>query len=138
MPYTGYDPENEPVDAVRFLVGDMTEPFRLSDTEILFALNLNANTYAAAAICARALAAQYARRVDSRFETIDNKYSQLHANYEKLARRLDAQAKRAGGLGLPLAGGITKTDVDAARADSERVPAFFHDNLFINPPPSNE
>jgi hypothetical protein len=133
------DPSDSLIDAVRFLVGDVATSPVLTDAQIQFALDqANDNTYAAAAACARALAAQYARRVDSKFETIDNKYSQLRANYEKLARSLDAQAKRAGGLGLPLAGGITTADVETAHADATRVPAFFKDSMFANPPPANE
>jgi hypothetical protein len=135
---TGYDPINEPVDAVRFLVGDVDTPQQLTDTEILFALDQNANTYAAAAICARALAARYARRVDTKFETIESKYSQLRDSFEQLARSLDQQAKRAGGMGAPLAGGISRADVESAQLDTDRVKPFFYDNIFNNPPASNE
>jgi len=138
MSYTGYDPENDPVDAVRFLVGDTTSPFQLSDTEILFALDQNSNPYAAAAICARALSARYARRVDTKFETIESKYSQLRDSYEQLARSLDAQAKRKGALGLPVAGGISNAEVETVQNDPDRVKPFFKDVMFNNPPAPNE
>jgi len=138
MPYTGYDPENEPVDAVRFLVGDTATPFQLSDTEILFALDQNSNVYGAAAICARALAARYARRVDTKFETVESKYSQLRDSYEQLARSLDAQAKKRGGLGMPVAGGIGRADVENVENTPDRVKPFFYDNWGNNPPPSND
>jgi hypothetical protein len=138
MPYTGYDPENDPVDAVRFLVGDTASPFELSDTEILFALDQDANTYAAAAICARALSARYARQVDTKFETVESKYSQLRDSYEHLARSLDIQAKRRGGMGLPIAGGISNAEVETVQSDPDRVKPFFKENLFNNPPAPNE
>lgn len=135
---TNYDPANDPVDAVRFLIGDTGASPVLTDDEILFALDQNANTYAAAAICARALSARYARRVDTRFETVESKYSQLRDNYEMLARQLEQQARKRGGLGVPLAGGISRADVETAQADDGRVKPFFYDNLFNNPPPTNE
>ena len=135
---TGFDPENEPVDAVRFLVGDVATPQQLTDVEVEFALDQNPNIYAAAAICARALSARYARRVDTKFETIDTKYGQLRANYETLARNLDAEAKKRGGLGVPQAGGISRADVESAQLDEDRVKPFFYDNIFNNPPASNE
>lgn len=120
---------------VRFLVGDTDNV--LSNLDILFALDQTSNIYSAAAICARALSARYARRVDTRFETIDTKYSQLRDSYEQLARSLDAQAKRRGGMGLPVAGGLTRAEVDAARADTGRVRPFFYDSIFNNPPSTN-
>jgi hypothetical protein len=138
MPFTGYDPATEPADAVRLLVGDTTPPFQLSDAEVQFALDQNPNIYAAAALCARALSARYARRVDTKFETVESKYSQLRDSYEQLARSLDTQAKRKGSLGVPEAGGISRADVESVHAETDRVKAFFRDNLFNNPPPPNE
>jgi hypothetical protein len=135
---TGYDPINEPVDAVRFLIGDTATPPQLTDDEILFALDQNANIYAAAAICARALSARYARRVDTKFETVESKYSQLRDSYEMLARQLEQQARKRGGLGVPMAGGISRAEVETVRAEVDRVKPFFYENLFNNPPPPNE
>jgi len=121
---------------VRFLVGD-TDAL-LTNRDILFALEQTSNVYAAAAICARALSARYARRVDTKFETIESKYSQLRDSYEQLARQLDAQAKRRGGMGVPVGGGISRADVETVHALTDRVKPFFRDNIFNNPPPSNE
>lgn len=138
MAYTGYDPTTEAIDAVRLLIGDTEVPFALSDLEIQFALDQTSNSFSAAAICARALAARYARRVDTRFETVESKYSQLRDNYEKLARSLDAQAKRRGGLGEPAAGGISVTEIETVNADTDRVKPYFTDAMMNNPPPANE
>ena len=135
---TGYDPTTDDLDAVRFLVGDTTSPYQLSDLEVTFALDQNANIYGAAAICARALAARFARRVDIKFETVESKYSQLRDSYEQLARSLDAQAKKRGGLGIPLAGGISRADVENVENTPDRVKPFFYDNWGNNPPPSND
>ena len=138
------DPSADDISAVRFLVGDpdtgLDSTHQLSDAEILFALDQTAqNLYAAAAVCARALAARYARKVDSKFETVESKYSQLRDNYLSLARTLEIQSRRqGGGLGVPLAGGISKADVDAVHATTDLVKPYFRDNLLNNPPPPNE
>lgn len=129
------------ITAVRFYVGDPAgADQQLSDADITFALDQTGDSHlAAAAVCARALAARYARKVDTRFETVESKYSQLRDNFNALARHLDAQAKKQGaGLGLPVAGGVSKAEVEAARSNTDRVTPFFYDNMFMNPPPSNE
>lgn len=141
------DPSSSDIAAVRFLLGDIdvTPPSGetaddpvLTDAEIQFALDQNANIYGAAAICARALSARYARRVDTRFETVDVKYSQLRDSYEQLARSLDQQAKRRGAMGAPIAGGISRAEVETVQTDTDRVKPFFYDNIFVNPPKPNE
>lgn len=137
------DPSMNATSAVRFLVGDPNEGIGvdplLNDFEILFALDQAAQAvYPAAAICARALAARFARQVDTDFETIGSKFSQLRDNYAQLARNLEKEAKRQGGLGVPVVGGISKADDAAAGADTDRVKPFFFTNLFNNPPAPNE
>lgn len=128
-----------PTSSVRFLVGDAIEPYQLSDAEIAFALDqMGNNTYMAAAFCARALSAFYARRVDTRFEAIDSKYSQLRDSYERLARSLESQGKRQGGLGLPVAGGLTKSDVDLATQNTDRLDPYFYDGMFENDSSPND
>lgn len=136
---TGYDPNTEPLDAVRFLVGDTAEPYQLADLEIEFALAQTEDSiYPAAAMCARALSARYARRVDTRFETVESKYGQLARSFDMLARQLEAQAKKVGGLGLPLAGGLTISERDTINADTDRRKPFFYDGMMNNPPALNE
>lgn len=132
-------PSSDNISAVRFLVGDPDEGAGtlLGDAEIQFALDqATDDVYAAAAICARALGARYARRVDTRFETIDTKYSQLVENYAKLARSLDKQSSTYGsrGVGIPQAGGISVSDDSTARDNTDRVKPYFTDNMFGNPP----
>lgn len=128
-----------PTSSVRFLVGDAIEPYQLSDAEIAFALDqMGNNTYMAAAFCARALSAFYARRVDTHFEAIDSKYSQLRDSYERLARSLESQGKRQGGLGLPVAGGLTKSDVDLATQNTDRLDPYFYDGMFENDSSPND
>jgi hypothetical protein len=137
------DPGASDIAAVRFLIGDPDggtgTTTQLTDDEITFALDQVAQSiYPAAVICARALAARYARKVDSKFETIESKFSQLRDNYVLLARNLERDAKKQGGLGVPYAGGISRADVESAEADEDRVKPFFYSNLLNNPPPPND
>lgn len=136
-----YDPENDSTDAVRFLIGDIdatsSDDPVLSDAEINFALTtVNNDTFRAAALCCRALAARYATLVDTRFESIDERFSQRQKAYLDLAKRLDAQAKifGSGGLGFPIAGGISEGDMETVRADTDRVKPAFTMRMFENPP----
>ena len=125
------DPSANTVSEVRFLVGDITEPFLLTDDQIQFALDQAAGkTYPAAAACARALAARFARDVNERFEEIWSDSSQRAKAFEQLARRLDADAKRQGGLGMPVAGGISSADMDSVNAQTDRVKPHFRRNMF--------
>lgn len=137
------NPSVDAISAVRFHIGDPegTSATKLTNAEIQFALDqTNDDTYAAGAMSARALAARYARQVDTRFETIDTKYSQLRDNYLSLARQLEQQARLYGkrGLGIPVAGGTLKSDMDTADKDNDRVKPFFRRNLFANPPGVDE
>lgn len=126
-----------PIETVRFYVGDTTTPYLLSDVEITLAIDATTSDLAAAALCARSLSARFARQVDKRFETIWSYNSQKSMAYEKLARNLEQQAKRAGGLGLPVAGGISRSDVESAGQDENRVRPYFRDGQFANPPGAN-
>lgn len=133
------DPSANAISAVRFYIGDPDDGAgtQLTDDEIQFALDQNNDDpFAAGATSARALAARYARRVDTDFETVGTKYSQLRDNYLSLARDLDKQARLYGkrGLGVPIAGGTRVSDMETARGDADRVKPFFRRGLFNNPP----
>lgn len=123
---------------VRFLVGDTdNEDLLLTNEQVLFALNQTGNdVYAAAAICARAIAGKYSRQVDTRFESVASDYSQRAENYYKLARRLERESKKYGkkGLGMPDAGGLTYSDMELADENIDRVKPKFKQDQFANPP----
>lgn len=125
-------------DSVRFLVGDTdTNDQQVTDEEITFALNSAADdVYLAAAITARAISGKYARRVDTSVESIRSSYSQLRENYLKLAQRLEKQAKKYGsvGMGVPVAGGISVSEIDSNEENSDRPDPAFRRRMFRNPP----
>ena len=137
-----YDPSESLIEAVRFLVGDspdLATGAQLTDVEIQFALDqASDNTYRAAAICARSLSARFARRGDESFETIDADMSAVSDSYARLARRLEAEARKNGGLGVPLAGGISESAINATRADTDRPPSAFYRGRFANPAAGDE
>ena len=138
MAATYTDPSDSANDAVRFLVGDTdVTNAALQDEEIAFTLSQAGNdNYLAAAICARSLAAKYASYVDTKFEDVSSDYSNLRDNYFALATRLEAQSKKYGsrGLGLPNAGGLTYSDIEANDLNDDRVQPKFKQDQFANPP----
>ena len=133
------DPANVPRDAVRLLVGDIdTTDQKITDEAIAFFLDqAGEDTYGAAALAARSIAATYAVEVDSRFESVSANYSQLSKNYYELAKRLEQQAKKFGtnGLGVPIAGGIRVDDMNSVNQDSDRVMPKFNRDQFAWPRP---
>lgn len=122
------------IDDVRFYVGDTETPYLLTDAQITLAIDATSSDLAAAAVCARALAARFARQVDEKFESISSANGQKAQAYERLARNLSQQAKTAGGLGVPAAGGISLADMETADKDTDRPRPFFHRDMFVNPP----
>ena len=125
---------SEQINQVRFLIGDTdSSDYGISNENIVFALAQTSSIYAAAAMCARALAAKYASEVDTKFESVSVDYSQKAKAYYDLAKRLERQAKAQGGLGVPLAGGLTISDRDAVNADTDRIKPKFYTDQFDNP-----
>lgn len=118
-----YNPGASTRDWVRFRIGDTdTTDQLLSDEEINAALSDEGNQYAAAAVCAEAIAGTFAREADKSVGPLSISASQKAAMYAKLAQRLRAQVGRKV---APWLGGRSQDDVDTAKADTDRVdPAF--------------
>jgi len=136
------DPANVPSDAVRMLVGDTVEADeKLSDASVAFFLaQTDDDVYLAATLAARAIGAFFATEVNTKFESVSSDYGQLSENYYKLATRLEAQAKKFGtkGLGIPAAGGLTYSDIDANDLNDDRVQPKFKQDQFANPPRNSD
>lgn len=130
------------LDAVRILVGDTDiGDQKITDEEITFLLSqTNNDVYLAAAQSARAIAAKYASQVNSDFESISADLGDVSKNYYLLATKLDMQAKKFGsrGLGMPAAGGISVSEMDAVDEDTDRVRPKFRQDQFANPSPDND
>lgn len=125
-------------DAVRLLVGDTdTTDQQVSDEEIAFALSQTSDDiYNAGALMCRTIAGKYSRLVDTSVESVSSSYSQRAAQYLELAARLVKEGKRFGsvGLGVPVAGGMSISEMQGVEDDLDRVPSAFRVDQFSNPP----
>lgn len=133
----GKDTASQRLNAVRLLVGDTdTNDQQAQDEEVAFALSeTNNNVYFAAAWVARSLAGKYSRKVNTSLDgAMSADYSDLAEQYNKLADDLEYQGKKSGGVVGIKAGGITKTGVDAVRANTNRIAPSFRRDRFRNPP----
>lgn len=117
-----------PMFAVRRLVGDVIpDDQQLFDSEILFALTQRAgNIYGAGADCARYLAGQYSRKVDTTSPGgLQTAYGTQAQKYLELAASLDAKASGRGLGAMPYAGGISIRDKVNVQANTDRVQPQF-------------
>tara|TARA_R110001606_G_scaffold210717_1_gene358236 strand:- start:685 stop:1140 length:456 start_codon:yes stop_codon:yes gene_type:complete len=142
-----YDPTNLDtttasgrLNSVRLLVGDTdTLDQQKQNEEITFALSQNGNNvYYSGAWVARAIASLYSRRVNTELSgALKADYSELSKQYKALADTLEYQGKTSGAAIGVIAGGITKSRVEAVRADTNRVEGSFRRDRFKNPPSYN-
>jgi orotate phosphoribosyltransferase-like protein len=139
-----YDPSNLDtstasgrLNTVRLLVGDteVTDP-QVQNEEVLFALSESGNNiYSAAAWAARAISSKYSRQVTSSLDgALSANYSDLAKQYKTLADDLEYQGKTSGAIIGVVAGGITKTQVENVRANTNRIEGSFRRDRFKNPP----
>jgi hypothetical protein len=125
------------LNTVRLLLGDTdSNDQQVQNEEIAFALaQNNNNVYYAGAWCARIVAAKYSRKVTTSIDNaISADYSDLAKQYNKLAESLEYQGKKSGAVVGIKAGGITKSGIDAVRANTNRITPSFRRDRFRNPP----
>jgi len=133
----GTDTASGRLNATRLLLGDTNSNNpQVQDEEVTFALSeTNDNVYFAAAWLARAVAGKYSRQVTTELDgQLSVEYSDLAKQYYQLSDQLEYQGTKAGArIGIK-AGGITKTDIEAARQQTNRVKPSFRRDRFWNPP----
>lgn len=125
------------LNTVRLLVGDTeTIDQQVQNEEITFGLSENGdNVYYAGAWIARAIASKYSRKVNTSLDgALKADYSDLAKQYKVLADDLEYQGKTSGAAVGVLAGGITKSGVEAVRANTNRLEGSFRRDRFKNPP----
>lgn len=125
------------LNTVRLLLGDTdSNDQQVQNEEIAFALaQNNNNVYYAGAWCARIVAAKYSRKVTTSIDNaISADYSDLAKQYNKLAESLEYQGKKSGAVVGIKAGGLTKSGIDAVRANTNRITPSFRRDRFRNPP----
>jgi|TARA_B110000238_G_scaffold136809_1_gene147433 hypothetical protein len=128
------------LNSVRLLVGDTdTLDQQKQNEEITFALSQNGNNvYYSGAWIARAIASLYSRRVNTELSgALKADYSEMSKQYKTLADTLEYQGKTSGAAIGVIAGGITKSRVEAVRADTNRIEGSFRRDRFKNPPSYN-
>ena len=139
-----YDPTNLDtttsagrLNSFRLLVGDTdTNDQQVQNEEITFSLSETGdNIYSAAAWIARTIASLYSRRVDTQLDgALQANYSDLAEQYYKLAEDLEYRGKTNGAVLGVAAGGLTISDIQAVRANTNRVEGAFRRDRFRNPP----
>ena len=125
------------LNTVRLLIGDTdTLDQQVQNEEIIFALSESGdNVYYAAAWAARAISSKYSRRVTTQLDgALSANYSDLAKQYKSLADDLEYQGKTSGAVIGVLAGGITKSQIQAVRANTNRIEGSFRRDRFKNPP----
>lgn len=134
MPYTD-DPENVPADRVRFLLGDTnTSAPELSDSEVAFLLSeagddaLRAAARGAEMISARSEGVLEERRVGP---LLVRSFTSKAKKYSTLATSLWARVMSSDGA--PFAGGISRADKAARRAQPDRVKPSFSRGMMHYP-----
>lgn len=125
--YSG-DPTDSSKDAVRFLIGDTSATFEITDEEIAYILTLYPTPLGAAAACCRALASRFAKMVDKEVGDLKIKYSQRQKAFLDLAGQLEQQSGLTGLM--PYAGGISVADKETVEADSDRPKPSFRSGQF--------
>jgi len=128
------------LNTVRLLIGDTdSSDQQAQNEEIMFSLSENNDStyYAGAWIC-RTLASKFARLVTTKLDgALTANYSDLMQHYQQMADALEYQGKTSGAALGVRAGGITKTSIEAARADTNRIEGSFRRDQFKNPPSYN-
>lgn len=118
-----YVPGASARDYVRFLIGDTDSSNELlQNEEIDTALSNEGNKYAAAAVCADALAGKFSDEADKKVGPLSISASQKADKYQKLADRLRAQIGRKVAA---WAGGISESEMRDAEKDTDRVDTSF-------------
>lgn len=124
------------LNVVRLLVGDTdTNDQLLQDEEITFSLDQTSdNVYLAASYSANAVASRFARKVDTKLGgALSADYGGLSEKYRSLSVQLKQDALKLSGRAFGVfAGGISKTNIETARADTDRVkPSFRRDRFKV-------
>jgi orotate phosphoribosyltransferase-like protein len=125
------------LNTVRLLVGDTeTLDQQVQNEEITFGLSENGNNvYYAGAWVARAISSKYSRKVTTQLNgALSADYSDLAKQYKAVADDLEYQGKTSGAVIGVLAGGITKSGIEAVRSNTNRIEGSFRRDRFKNPP----
>lgn len=121
--YSG-NPNNSPLDRVRFTLGDTkAATAQFTDGELLALLDDAGDNWLSASLLAcDALVAKYAGACDESVGSVSMAYSQKAAGYQRLADTLRSRLAR---MAVPYAGGIYWADKRRQQLDRQRVQPQF-------------
>jgi len=130
------------VEQLRVLVQDKTIPYMLEDSDYDVFLALESNAYRAASKAARAIAAQFAKKVDLTAGPVKLSLTQKFDHYMALAADFDQSAREGGGWGDGggaigtgvVVTGISLAEIDAANDDPDRYDSVFYRGLDSSDP----
>lgn len=123
MPYTG-NPDTNPVDAVRLMVGDTSDDYEiLKDGDYMYFLDkYNGNTNRATLDAARAILFTLPRFVRQRINDVGERFdSEWFKNYRFALIEMLRNPELTISVAMPYAGGISKSDMAANDANSDNV-----------------
>jgi hypothetical protein len=113
------DPANNVIDRIRINVGDVDVPYILEDALYQYFLDSNANDeYKSSVQALEAIVAKYAKYVHEKVDGEEEWGQEAYDNYRKL---LDTWKNNPSYIGAwsPYAGGISKSDLEANRQNSD-------------------
>lgn len=123
-------------DRVRLKIGDTDTTSQLfSDEEIEALLTDNGDdVFETAAQLCDALATKYARRGNLRIDDFSIDFKSRAEHFAALADQIRQQAANSPGqFGAPIVGGISISEMESVRDDTDRVPSRFEVGKFSHP-----
>lgn len=127
------------VAIVRILVDDPLGANQIfADSHYQVIVDIESNEYRAAAVAARTLAAHFAQKVSTSVDKVKIENQQKSEAYIGLAKSYDKAAAAGGGtfdaaaLGTPVITGISESEMDSVREDTDRYPPSFERGLHDN------
>lgn len=136
----GGDPSANARDAIRFLIGDTdTNDQLINDEEIAWVNNqvtgsdtATTGLYDVAVRCCLTIASKFSRLADQSVGDLKVSMSQKAVAYRLQAEELKSLSGREGSVPTPYAGGLTITDKEIDRDNSNRIQPYFSGGQFTN------
>ena len=127
------DPLNNSVDELRLLIGDTnsSDP-QLQDEEIGYFLAKYASVNQATIAAVTNLIAKYSRLSDETTAELSIKWSQKAQAYRRLKDDLSDPVNAASSAPVSFGGGISNTDIDTRRSNSDRFDETFKVGMHKN------
>jgi|TARA_R100000655_G_scaffold1922_3_gene7232 hypothetical protein len=137
--YSG-DPDSSALDAIRFLIGDTdtndqllaNEEITWTNSQVTGSTTSTDALYTVAYRCMVTIASKFSRLADQSIGDMKVDMSQKAEGARLQAKELKALAQSEGGTPTPYAGGITVTDKDIDRENSDLVQPSFSQGQFAN------